>query len=261
MAGHRYGRSQGSDPMEGYDERTYGRIWADFYDATFSGVDEEMVDLLARHAGSPPRALELAIGTGRVALPLAERGVEVSGVDISEEMVAKLREKPGGEAIQVTIGNFKDVPVDRTFPLIYLPFNTLFGLLSQEEQVECFSNVAVHLEPGGRFILDCFVPDVKRFGDDNTRMGVSSIGSVSEHAYEMSIYSPASQRVASHQVRRLADGATVVLPVEIRFAWPSEMDLMARLAGLELEDRFGWYDLRPYNDRSATHMSIYRKPD
>jgi hypothetical protein len=126
--------------------------------------------------------------------------------------------------------------------------------------VRCFQNVADHLEPGGRFIIDCFVPDVKRFDSYNTRMAVSSIGSVDEHTYEMTIYDPVNQRLSTHVVRRDSAGETVVLPVEVRFAWPSELDLMARLAGLELEDRFGWYDLRPFNERSSSHMSIYRRP-
>lgn len=247
--------------MEGYDDTTYGRLWSPVYDDMFDTVDDSVVDLLQRHAGQPPRALELAIGTGRVALPLRARGVDVSGIDISEEMVAKLRAKPGGEAIPVTMGDFADVAVDDSFPLIYLPFNTIFGLLTQERQVECFQNVAAHLEPGGRFILDCFVPDVKRFDHHNTRMAVSSIDSVDRHTYEMSIYDAVNQRITTHIVRRTSEGENVVLPVEIRFVWPSELDLMARVAGLELEDRFGWYDLRPYTERSTNHMSIYRKPE
>ncbi|MGH3650049.1 MAG: class I SAM-dependent DNA methyltransferase, partial [Acidimicrobiia bacterium] len=215
----------------------------------------------ARHAGDPPRALELAIGTGRIALPLRAKGVDVSGIDASEEMVARLRAKPGGEAISVTMGDFGQVHVEETFPLIYLTFNTMFALLTQEDQVTCFQNVADHLEPGGRFIIDCFVPDVKRFDSYNTRMAVSSLGSIDEHTYEMTIYDPVGQRLSTHVVRRDSEGETVVLPVETRFAWPSELDLMARLAGLELEDRFGWYDLRPFNERSSSHMSIYQKPD
>lgn len=246
--------------MEGYDERTYGQRWAPHYDEVYSDVEDSVIDLLARHAGEPPRALELAIGSGRIAVPLQERGVEVIGIDASEEMVAKLRSKPGGGTIDVTIGNFGEVDVEGTFPLIYLTFNTLFALLTQEEQVQCFRNVAAHLEPGGRFIIDCFVPDVRRFDDYNTRMAVSSISSVDEHTYEMAVYDPVEQRISSHTVRRVKDGETVVLPVEIRFAWPSEIDLMAKLAGLELEDRFGWYDLRPFNERSTSHMSIYAKP-
>jgi SAM-dependent methyltransferase len=246
--------------MDGYDVTTYGNLWAPFYDELYPDLEDSVIDLLARHAGDPPRALELAIGTGRVALPLRERGVEVEGIEISESMLAKMRAKPGGEEIPVTMGDFKDVPVDGTFPLIYLSFNTIFALLGQEAQVDCFQNVADHLEPGGRFIIDCFVPDLTRFDSHNTRTAVSSITSVDEHMYEMSVYDPVEQRVSSHVVRSVG-GDSVTLPVEIRFAWPSELDLMARLAGLSLEDRFGWYDLRPFNARSTSHMSIYRKPE
>jgi SAM-dependent methyltransferase len=246
--------------MEGYDERTYGRAWAPHYDDIFSTVDESVIDLLERHAGKPPRALELAVGSGRIAIPLRERGVDVVGIDVSEEMVARMRSKPGGEAISVTMGDFADVDVDGRFPLVFLAFNTLFALLSQQRQIECFENVADHLDGGGRFIIDCFVPDITRFDRYNTHVGVSSISTPEEHRYELSIHDPVNQRVTSHMVKRNTDGSTTVLPVEIRYAWPSEIDLMARLAGLELEDRFGWYDLRPFNERSAGHMSIYVKP-
>ncbi|MGB8360661.1 MAG: class I SAM-dependent methyltransferase [Acidimicrobiia bacterium] len=246
--------------MDGYDEGTYGRAWAPYYDDIFDTVDDAVIDLLLRHAGNPPRALELAVGTGRIAIPLAERGVEIVGIEVSPEMVDVMRSKPGGEVIQVVMGDFADVGVEGRFPLVYLAFNTLFALLSQERQIECFQNVADHLEDGGRFILDCFVPDVTRFDQYNTRLGVSSILSPAEHRYELSIHDPVGQRISSHMVKRKSDGSTVVLPVEVRYAWPAEMDLMARLAGLELEDRFGWYDLRPFNERSTSHMSIYVKP-
>ena len=246
--------------MDGYDMTTYGKLWAPFYDELYSDLEGSVIDLLARHAGDPPRALELGIGTGRIALPLRDKGVAVEGIEISEPMLAKMRAKPGGEAIPVTMGDFKEVPIEGTFPLIYLAFNTIFGLLTQEDQVQCFRNVADHLEPGGRFIIDCFVPDLTRFDSFNTRMAVSSIESVEEHTYEMSIYDPVQQRVSTHVVRSVG-GEAVTLPVEIRFSWPSELDLMARVAGLVLEDRFGWYDLRPFNARSTSHMSIYRKPE
>lgn len=246
--------------MSQYDQETYGQTWAPYYDDIRSEFEDSTIDLLAGYAGTPPRAMELAIGTGRIALPLAARGVEVSGIDISAEMVAKLREKVGGAAIEVTMGDFADVGVDDTFPLIYLSFNTLFALLTQERQVECFQNVASHLEPGGRFVIDCFVPDMKRWDDHNTRMAVSSISSNKEHAYEMSIHHPIEQTITSHQVRRLADGSTVVLPVRIRYAWPSELDLMAQLGGLKLEERWGWYDRRRFTERSTNHVSVYRKP-
>lgn len=245
--------------MEGYDETTYGRLWAPHYDEIYSEVEDSVIDLLARHAGDPPRALELAIGSGRIAVPLAQRGVEVSGIDASPEMVAKMRAKAGGEEIPVTMGNFGEVPVDGTYPLIFLAFNTLFALPDQESQLVCFQRVADHLEPGGRFVIDCFVPDLTRFDSYNTRMGVSSIDSVDEHWTELTIYDPVTQSLDTHMTR-YKDGGTSVLPISIRFAWPSEIDLMARHAGLTLEDRFGWYDLRPFNERSTSHMSIYVKP-
>ena len=246
-------------PEDDYTQETYGEAWAEYYDEIFPRLDEEAVELLLEYAGTPPRAVELAIGTGRVALPLSQRGVEVIGVDISDQMVSRLRAKPGGEDIEVVMGDFADVPVEGKFPVIYLPFNTLFGLLDQERQVECFVNVAEHLEPGGRFVLDCFVPDVKRYDEHHTRMAVSSISSTREHAYEMAIHHPIEQRVTSHHVRRRKDGQTIVLPIKIRYSWPSEMDLMARIAGMELEHRWGWYDRRPFNENSGQHVSVYRK--
>jgi SAM-dependent methyltransferase len=243
-----------------YDEASYGTFWAGEYDEIFSEAEGETIAFLRRLAGDPPRALELAIGTGRIALPLAATGVEVVGIDISEEMIARLRSKPGGADLEIVMGDFADVPIDVTFPLVYLPFNTLFALRDQERQIECFANVAEHLEPGGRFVLDCFVPDLARFDAYNTRLGVSSISSSTEHAYEISIHEPVRQLVRSHLVRRRSDGTESVLPVVVRYAWPSEMDLMARLAGLELEERLGWYDRRRYTESSGQHVSVYRKP-
>jgi hypothetical protein len=157
------------------------------------------------------------------------------------------------------MGDIADVAVEGTFPLVYLTFNTLFALTSQQRQIECFQNASRALDPGGRFVLDAFVPDLKRFDQFQTRMGVSSITSTKAHAYELSIHDPTEQRVVSHHVRRLEDGSTVVLPVEIRYVWPSEMDLMAALAGLKLEERWDWYDRRPFNERSSQHVSVYRK--
>jgi SAM-dependent methyltransferase len=246
--------------MSDYGIETYGERWAPFYDSIYDEIDDATTDFLLRLAGRPPRALELAIGSGRIALPLAAAGVEVTGVDISEEMVDLLRAKPGGEAITVAIGDFADVPVAGEFPLVYLAFNTLFALLDQERQVECFQNVARALEPGGRFVIDTFMPDLGRYDHLGTRMGVSSISSNDAHAYEMSIHDPVRQTVVTHHVRRLEDGSTVVLPVTVRYAWPSELDLMARLAGLELDERWGWYDRRPFTERSGQYVSVYRKP-
>lgn len=249
-----------SDDFVDWEATSYGEAWAPYYDEIFDVIEDATIELLAGLAGNPPRALELAVGTGRVALPLARAGVAVTGVDNSPEMLAKLAAKDGASAIEAVVGDMADVPVAGEYPLIYLPFNTLFALLSQERQVELFGNVAVHLESGGRFVLDCFVPDLTRFDQANTRMGVSSIKSATEHAYEMSIHHPVTQTITSHLVRRQSSGETVVLPVAVRYAYPSEIDLMAKLAGLELENRWGWYDRRPFNDRSGQHVSVYRKP-
>jgi SAM-dependent methyltransferase len=245
--------------MSGFDIEYYGAHWAPYYDDLFASADGE-VQFLEPLAGSPPRALELAVGSGRVALPLSARGVAVTGIDISDDMVALLRAKPGGDAIKVVKGDFADVEVEDTFPLVYLPFNTIFALLEQKRQVDCFRNVARVLEPGGRFVIDAFVPDVKRYDHYQTRMAVESITSDQAHAYELSIHDPVAQTIVSHHVRRQEDGSTVVLPVRIRYAWPAELDLMGQIAGLELEERWGWYDRRRFTEQSGQHVSVYRKP-
>ncbi len=249
-----------SVPVKDWAKETYGDLWAPYYDEIYPVVDNSAIVLLAGYAGEPARALELAIGSGRVGLPLSHSGVEVVGIDASQEMISLLRAKPGGEDIEVIMGDFADVPVgERRFPLVYLVFNTLFALPSQQRQIECFANVAAALEPEGRFVLEGFVPDLGRFDRHNTRMGVSSISTNQAHAYELSIHDPVDQTVTSHTVRRLEDGKTVVLPVVLRYAWPAELDLMARLAGLELENRWDWYDRRPFIDTSEHHVSVYQK--
>lgn len=240
-------------------ERIYGEAWADDYDLLFDGVDERMLDRLVDLSGASRRALELAVGTGRVAIPLSERGVEVSGIDVSEAMLARLADKPGGEKVHTTLGDMVEVPVDGTFPLVFVVFNSLFAISTQERQVRCFQNVSDHLEPGGRFLLECFVPDVKRFDSQNTRMAVSEIGDDGTYAYEVAIHDPVHQEVRSLHIRTNASGATRALPVTIRYAWPSELDLMARIAGLELESRWGWYDQSQFTENSTTSVSVYRK--
>jgi SAM-dependent methyltransferase len=240
-------------------ERVYGEAWADYYDDIFDEVDERMIDRLVDLSGSTRRALELAVGTGRVAIPLSERGVEVSGIDISESMLAKLAAKAGGDKVHVTPGDMVEVPVDGTFPLVYVVANSLFVISTQERQVRCFQNVADHLEPGGRFLVECFVPDLTRFDSQNTRMAVSEIGDHGAYAYEVAIHDPVDQEVRSLHIRTDADGADRVLPVTIRYAWPSELDLMARLAGLELESRWAWYDRGEFTETSTASVSVYRK--
>ncbi|MEX1091681.1 MAG: class I SAM-dependent methyltransferase [Acidimicrobiia bacterium] len=240
-------------------ERVYGEAWAHDYDDIFDGVDERMIDRLVELSGSTRRALELAVGTGRVAIPLTERGVEVSGLDISESMLARLAAKPGGEKVRVAQGDMVEVPVDGRFPLVFVVFNSLFAISTQERQVRCFQNVADHLEPGGRFLVECFVPDVRRFDSENTRMAVSEIGDNGAYAYEVAIHDPVHQEVRSLHIRTDSNGANRVLPVTIRYAWPSELDLMARLAGLGLESRWAWYDKTEFTETSTSSVSVYRK--
>jgi SAM-dependent methyltransferase len=242
--------------MEGYGPETYGDRIAEVYDEWYGGAGfldtEASLDVLAELAGEGP-ALELAIGTGRVALPLAERGIEVHGVDASERMVAKLREKPGGDRIPVTMGDFADVSVDGEYSLVYLVFNTFFALPSQDEQVRCFENVAAHLAADGVFAMDAFVPDPARFGGG--RVSVSEIGDDLVRL-DMIKLDPVTQISTSQHVVLTPEGARFY-PVNIRWAYPPELDLMARLAGLRLHQRWGSWKREPFTADSTKHVSVY----
>ena len=241
--------------MDEYGPSTYGDRIADVYDAWFHPPSDPgaAVDFLAGLAGSGP-ALELAIGTGRIALPLAERGVEIRGIDASQAMVAKLREKPGGADIPVTMGDFADVGVEGSFSLVFVVFNTLFALLTQEDQLRCFRNVAAHLADGGRFVVEAFVPDLARF-ERGQRVGVSAV-SIDRVDLEVSRHDAVNQRVDSQHVFVSGEG-TRLSPVSLRYAFPSELDLMARLAGLELEERWGGWSGDPFTKSSTDHVSVY----
>jgi SAM-dependent methyltransferase len=228
---------------------TYGARCAAVYDELFGAFDPASVDLLAELAGAGP-ALELGIGTGLVALPLAARGVPVHGVDASPEMVEKLREKPGGEAIPVALGDFADVPVDGRFGLIFVVFNTLFALQTQRDQVRCFQNVAAHLAPGGAFVVEAFVPEKAIAPLRVTAVEADRAG------LKISRHDPVAQRLMSQHVV-LRDGDIRLYPVEVRYAWPAELDLMAELAGLRLRDRWGGWRREPFGPESARHVSVY----
>ena len=244
--------------LHGYDASTYGDRIADAYDRLFEGAFdlEGTVDLLAGLAGTGP-ALELGIGTGRVALPLGARGVEVHGIDASEAMVARLRAKPGGDAIPVTIGNFVDLPVPGRFALIYIPFNTFFALLTQDDQVRCFAGVADHLTEGGRFLIDAFVPDPCRY-HGHQYWGVRQIETDAVQL-EAARHDPVNQRIVMQRILLTADG-TRLFPVNMRYAWPAELDLMARMAGLRLEHRWGGWRREPFTAASTAHITVYRRP-
>jgi len=240
-----------------YGPATYGDRVADVYDRMpqVLGRDtQRAVATLAELAGPGP-VLELGIGTGRLALPLAAGGLAVHGIDASEEMIKKLRAKPGGDRIPVAIGNFADVAIDGRFSLIFVVFNTFFGLLSQEDQVRCFTRAAEHLTADGVFVLEAFVPDVTRF-DRGQRVGVTHVG-VDDVQLEASVHDPVTQRVRSHHIVLSNEIGTQLYPVQVRYAWPSELDLMARLAHLHLRARWSDWDKTEFTALSRSHVSVY----
>ncbi len=215
--------------MTGFEDPAfYGDSWAGVYDEHHGRLDPAAaVEFLAGLAGRG-RALELGIGTGRVALPLAARGIAVEGVDASAAMVARLRAKPGGASVPVTIGDMAEVPASGPFRLVYLVFNTLFGLLSQARQADCFSNVARVLGPDGAFVIECFVPDLTRF-DRDQRVQARHVTQDSA-TMELSVHDPAAQRVTTQIVTLDGEGMRL-RPVALRYCWPDELDQMAGRAG------------------------------
>ena len=243
--------------MNDYTAATYGDRIAESYDRMYPGGGgvEPSVNVLAKLAGGG-RALELGIGTGRVALPLAERGVTVQGIDASQAMVDRLRAKPGGDAIPVTIGDFAEFQVDSRFELIFVVCNTLFGLATQDAQVQCFQRVAEHLAACGTFLIEAFVPDPARFvGGGNL-----SVTGIEPDLVTLDVarHDAANQRVYSQHLL-LTEAGTRLYPVQLRYAWPSELDLMARLAGLRLRDRWSGWDGAPFTAASGSHISVYER--
>jgi SAM-dependent methyltransferase len=239
--------------MKQYTAETYGEHAAPVYDDWHKDYEPAAIDVLVGSAGQGI-ALELGIGSGRVALPLAERGVRVHGIDAAPSMVARLHAKPGGERIEVSIGDFADVNVQGEFSLIYVVFNTFFVLLTQEAQVRCFRNVAAHLAPGGCFLMEAFVPDLKRFdGEQTNRVSRVAIDYVE---LDVSQHERAEQRVVGHKVV-MTNGDIRLYPIQIRYAWPAELDLMAQLAGLRLRERWSDWKRSPFTSQSGMHISLY----
>jgi len=211
------------------------------------------VDFLAGLAGVGA-ALELGIGTGRIALPLAARGIQVSGIDLSEAMVAQLREKPGGVAIPVTIGDFATSRVEGTFTLAYLVFNTISNLTSQDAQVACFENVSGHLDPGGRFVIEVEVPELRRLPPGETVRPFT----ISSTRLGFDEFDVASQGLLSHHYW-LEDGTWRTVSMPFRYVWPSELDLMARIAGMTLVERWSGWRREPFTSESRKHVSVWQK--
>ncbi len=227
---------------------------AAIYDDELRGDEDAAVAFLEALAGDGP-ALELAIGTGRIALPLAARGVRVDGIDISKAMVAKLRDKPGGDRLVVTIGDFADVPVADSYRLVYVVFNSLFNLLTQDDQVRCFENVAAHLTDEGSFVVETFVPTFLMRLRDDQYVDAESV-EVGEVWLDVGRHDPIGQRLDETHVVLGAEGVRL-FPIVCRYAWPSELDLMARIAGLRLKGRWGGWNGEPFTRDSRTHVSAY----
>ncbi|MGW3893455.1 class I SAM-dependent methyltransferase [Micromonospora chokoriensis] len=236
------------------DPGLFGRLWAAEYDGPGNPDPMPAVDFLAELADGGP-VLELAIGTGRVALPLAERGLTVHGVEASEEMLAQLRAKPGGDQIPVVVADMADVPVQGEFRLAYLVFNTLFNLVDAERQADCFRNVARVLSPGGAFVIETFVPDPRSFDRDEQ----VQVWDVAEDSATIRLhrYDRPAQRFIRQTITFDSDGVHLK-PFAMRYAWPHQIDAMAQQAGLRLTERYADWQRRPFQADSPSHISVYR---
>jgi SAM-dependent methyltransferase len=240
-------------PADYFGERVaerYDEASADMFDPA---VVDPVVDFLVELARGGA-ALELGIGTGRIALPLAQRGIRVHGIDLSESMVAKLRAKPGARDIGVTIGDFATTRVEGTFAVAYLVFNTIMNLTTQDEQVACFQNVATHLEPGGCFVIEVGVPALQRLPPGETIRAFE----VSPTKLGFDEIDVASQGLISHHYS-VVDDKLEVFSTPFRYVWPSELDLMARLAGMTPRERWGGWKREPFTSESRKHVSVWQK--
>jgi SAM-dependent methyltransferase len=244
--------------MRDYESSTFGDRSADFYD-TWPIEWLDTVGTVARlvELAGPGPVLELGIGTGRVALPLLERGIGVCGIDASEAMVAKLRAKPGGDQIPVVIGDFGELPISGNYSLVFAVASTFYQLQSQEAQLRCFQNVARCLQPGGVFVIDGFVLNTVQFpGNQGIRIAALECDQLEVQFMRLN---PAEQRLTCQRVALTERGIQLV-PIPFRYAWPSELDLMARFAGLRLQERAGGWRGEPFTATSSRHVSIYQLP-
>ena len=240
-------------PEDHFGEHVAARFDERYAHKATPAVVYPIVDFVAELAGAGA-ALELGVGTGRVALPLAQRGVPVHGIDLSEAMLARLRTKPGAELVGVTVGDFATTTVEGSFSVAYIVANTIMNLTTQDEQVACFCNAAAHLEPNGRFVVEILVPRLQRlppgetfqpFAVESTHLGFDE-------------YDIARQGLVSHHYW-IEDGKVEVFSPPFRYAWPSELDLMARLAGMTLRERWSGWKREPFNGDSPQHVSVWEK--
>src|SRR6476469_4206984 len=241
--------------MRGFDPfKAFGTEVAETYDDFPRGDEAETVDFIHALAGSGP-VLELASGTGRIGLPLAARGVRVDGVEISEAMVARLRSKPGGDGLAITIGDFAAVPVEGRYRLIYVVFNTLFNLLTQDDQVRCFQNVAAHLTDDGSFVVEAGPPNWLYHLRNDQHVDAEAI-EVSEVRLDVLRHDPLTQTIEESHVFLSPHGVRM-WPVVQRYSWNTELDLMARIAGLRLKERWAGWNREPFGAASPNCISVY----
>jgi SAM-dependent methyltransferase len=236
-----------------FDERVAARYDESSGEMFDPAVVDPVLDFLVELAGDG-RALELGVGTGRIAVPLAQRGVPVHGIDMSKAMVARLRAKPGGEDIGVTIGDFASTTVDGRFSLAYLVFNTISNLTTQAAQVACFRNVAAHLEPGGCFVIEVGVPELQRVPPGET----FHVFHMSETRWGIDEYDVANQGLISHHFE-IVDGRLERDSIPFRYTWPAELDLMAEMAGMTLRERWSGWKREPFTSESRKHVSVWEK--
>jgi SAM-dependent methyltransferase len=241
-------------PKDYFGEHVAERYDEDEDEMFDPAVVEPVVDFLVELAGDGA-ALELGIGTGRVAIPLAQRGIRVHGIDLSEAMVARLRAKPGADQIGVTIGDFATTTVEGGFSVAYLVFNTIGNLTTQDEQVACFQNIAAHLEPRGCFVIEVGVPDLQRLPRGETLRPFH----VSDTHVGIDEYDVVNQGLISHHYQRAADGRLEESSVPFRYVWPAELDLMARIAGMTLRERWGGWKREPFTSASTKHVSVWER--
>jgi SAM-dependent methyltransferase len=242
-------------------DSSYGDRIAHRYDDQHGslGSAEPPVTLLAELAAPGNRALELGVGTGRVALPLAERGISVTGIDCSAKMLARLAAKPSGDKVRALLGDMGEVEVDGEFDLIFVVSNTFFALLTQEAQIACLTRAAARLAPGGKLLLEAFVPDLTMF-ERNQRLRTVSLDDNHVLA-EASRHDPITQRIDANQLY-FAHGQPVdIVPIRLRYANVSELDLMARVAGLTLDARWAGWNKEPFGTGATTHVSVYTRRD
>ena len=244
-----------------HDDGYFGERVAAVYDddedrEEFAAADvEATVDFLADLAGDGP-ALEFAIGTGRVGLPLSQRGVPTSGIDLSQAMLARIQEKPGGEQVPVTVGDIATTRVEGSYTLVYLICNTIMNLTTRDAQVACFRNAAAHLRPGGHFVIKTMIPELQWLPPGQTMHVFSS----SESHWGIDEYDVANQGLISHHFQRTDDGRFELHSIPFRYVWPEEMDLMAEMAGLRLTERVEWWRREPFTSDSRMHVSVWEKP-